>query len=292
MAKRKAASASLDLIRRTAIIAMASDEALVERLVLKGGNALDLAHGLSGRGSLDIDFSIEDDFEDLEDIQSRIFRALHDRFDSIGLHVFDERFRPRPTERQPGQNARWGGYRIEFKLIDKELAKSLAQQPEDMRRRASVVGLLQEKVFRIDISKYEYCAAKTEYEFDHYMILVYPPPMIAVEKLRAVCQQMPEYPPVRNKRARARDFFDVHTIVTKAGVDLTTPENLKLFRDVFAAKDVPLSLLSQVVRHREFHRADWPAVVSSSAIEPEGDFDYYFDFALRIIERLESLWHE
>lgn len=292
MAKRRAATASLDLIRRTAIIAMASDETLVERLVLKGGNALDLAHGLSARGSLDIDFSIEDDFEDLEDIQSRIFRGLRDRFDSIGLRVFDERFGPRPTERHPGQDARWGGYRIEFKLIDKALFEPLGQRPDDIRRQASVVGLLQEKVFRIEISKYEYCTTRTEHEFDHYTILVYTPAMIAVEKLRAVCQQMPEYVPVRNRRARARDFFDIHTIVTRAGVDLTTSQHLQLFRDVFAAKDVPISLLPLIAREREFHRADWPAVVSALAIQPEGDFDYYFDFVLRIVAQLESLWHE
>jgi len=44
-------------IRRTAIIAMFSDDVLMEQLVLKGGNALDLVHGLTALGSLDIDFS-------------------------------------------------------------------------------------------------------------------------------------------------------------------------------------------------------------------------------------------
>jgi predicted nucleotidyltransferase component of viral defense system len=49
--------------------------------------------------------------------------------------------------------------------------------------------------------------------------------MIAAEKLRAICQQMPEYTVLRTKRPRARDFYDIHQVITQHGIDLTTNEN-------------------------------------------------------------------
>jgi Nucleotidyl transferase AbiEii toxin, Type IV TA system len=95
-------------IRKIAIIAMFSDDVLLNILVLKGGNAIDLVHGLSARGSFDIDFSMEGDFADLTQIRTRIFRALRDRFDSAGMIVFDEKFGPKPDVRREGLDERWG----------------------------------------------------------------------------------------------------------------------------------------------------------------------------------------
>jgi predicted nucleotidyltransferase component of viral defense system len=45
-------------IRKLTITALFSDEVLFEQLVLKGGNALSLVHGISPRDSLDLDFSM------------------------------------------------------------------------------------------------------------------------------------------------------------------------------------------------------------------------------------------
>jgi predicted nucleotidyltransferase component of viral defense system len=81
-------------IRRTTIIALFADDELSERLTLKGGNALSLIHGITSRTSLDLDFSIEEDFPDFKDAKARIFRTLKDRFDSQGYIVFDEKLTP------------------------------------------------------------------------------------------------------------------------------------------------------------------------------------------------------
>ena len=237
-------------IRRTAIIAMFSDDVLMHRLVLKGGNALDLVHHLTARGSLDIDFSMEGDFDDLEEIRGRCFRALHDRFDSAGLLVFDEKFLRRPRRLGPGQDDRWGGYCIEFKLIAKETAAKLGGDLAARQRSAQVVGFAQEKVFRIEISNNKFCRPKVEAEFDEFTIYVYPPELIAAEKLRAICQQMPDVLPVKTKRARARDFYDVHTVVAGTGLDVAAPGFHELVRAAFEAKAVPLSLLGQICNYR------------------------------------------
>ena len=81
-----------DEIRRLTITALFSDDELYEQIVLKGGNAISLVYGYGSRGSLDLDFSIERDFPELDDTRRRIFKALHQRFSSAGLVVFDEQF--------------------------------------------------------------------------------------------------------------------------------------------------------------------------------------------------------
>jgi hypothetical protein len=101
-------------IRRIAITAIFSDDVLFERIVLKGGNALSLALGLSKRTSLDLDFSIENDFEDPEDARTRIQRALENRFLAGGFVVFDFKFEAKPSVVPEGQSPRWGGYMASF----------------------------------------------------------------------------------------------------------------------------------------------------------------------------------
>jgi hypothetical protein len=268
---------------------MFSDDLLMDRLVLKGGNALDIVHGITARGSFDIDFSIEGDFADIRDVEKRIFDALRDRFDSAGFVLFDERFGPKPERLRQGQDETWGGYRAEFKLISKDKARQYGNDVEAWRRDAAVLGLAQERVFRIEISKFEYVGAKVEAELDAYTIYVYPPEMIAAEKLRAICQQMPDYEPVRNKRARARDFYDIHTVITRVDVDLATPQNQDLVRAIFAAKGVPLALMGRIREYRDFHSPDWPGVLQSLS-ERAQTFDFYFDFVLDQVEKLKPLW--
>jgi predicted nucleotidyltransferase component of viral defense system len=65
-------------------------------LALKGGNALSLVHGITSRTSIDLDFSIAQDFPDFPRANERIFRMLKDRFDSAGYVVFDEKLIPKP----------------------------------------------------------------------------------------------------------------------------------------------------------------------------------------------------
>jgi hypothetical protein len=78
---------------------MFSDDVLFGKLVLKGGNAISLIYKYGARGSLDVHFSIEGEFEDAGDAARRITRALTDRFDAAGFIVFDCTFGPRPLMR-------------------------------------------------------------------------------------------------------------------------------------------------------------------------------------------------
>ena len=277
-------------VRKLTITALFSDDLLFEHLVLKGGNAMSLVHHISTRVSLDLDFSMEDDFKDLGAILARIEYALADRFVDADLVPFDVELLPKPSA--PSALPWWGGYELHFKLIDVNRHRRYVSDRERLRREAVVVSPNQVKTFTVDFSKCEYTEGKIAVELDHYTIYVYPPSMIAVEKLRAICQQMEEYAPTgRTKRPRARDFYDIFKIVDRTGFRFGTPEIRDLTRAIFAAKEVPLSLLSKIANQRNFHADDWPSVRATVA-ESLQEFDYYFDFVLKQIAPLQALWME
>lgn len=269
---------------------MFSDDSLMEQLVLKGGNALRVAYGIGNRASLDFDFSLPSDFADPDDAKRRILGSLRDRFDSAGYVLFDEVFEEIPLWRDDGESSK--GYSIRFKLIEKERYGRLKGDLPAMQRSAQTVDEgTQQRTFTIEISKDEYCGDKRRVSLDDYSIYVYSPTMIAIEKLRAICQQMPEYTLRKYKTSRARDFYDIRTLIEVLGVNLSAPESLELFKRIFAAKEVPLRLLRRIPDYRAFHEAGWAYVVSSAEKAP-APFDSYFDFVIHEIERLEPLWME
>lgn len=276
-------------VRRLVIVAMFSDEALRKRIVLKGGNALELVHRVVTRGSIDVDLSIAGEFADLDDTKRRIFQALHRTFETVDLLVFDETFRAVPPELTEDRKTWWGGYYVEFKLIARDRAEALQNSLEQMRRQAEAMDQKQGRKFRVEISKFEYCEGKIPAELDGHTIYVYTEEMCVIEKLRAICQQMPECART-HPTPRARDFYDIYTTVTRRGLDLALPENLELFRHIFTAKRVPLALLRRIGETREFHRPDWASVENAVVGEVLG-FDTYFDFVSEEVSKLDTLWN-
>ncbi|MFN0169287.1 MAG: nucleotidyl transferase AbiEii/AbiGii toxin family protein [Bryobacteraceae bacterium] len=263
--QNRSPSLDFDQIRRLTITALFSDDLLFDQIVPKGGNAMTLVHGISSRTSLDLDFSLETDFSDVEEIRTRAEQALAGRFVPLGLVPFDVKLAPKPAAAKESRSPRWGGYRLEFKVVDDDRYQRLKEDLERLRREAMVTGPNQLKVFSVDFSKWEYTvtatAGKTRTELDSYTIYVYSPQMIALEKVRAICQQMEEYTLSRTTRApRARDFYDIHTVVTKTGFRFDSAESTELLKAIFAAKEVPLPLMGKISEQREFHRTDWPSV--------------------------------
>lgn len=180
----------LEAIKRAAIVAMFADDELMDVLVFKGGNAMDIVHQVNSRASVDLDFSMKDDL-DHEAVLPGLQRALETTFDLQGYLAFDIKLLVRPG-RMPDELASfWGGYLVEFKLISKKRADEVRRDIEQMRREAIRLG--EGPKFTIDISRHEYVEHKEAHELDGYTIYVYSPAMIVCEKLRAICQQMPEY---------------------------------------------------------------------------------------------------
>jgi len=252
---------------------------------------LQFALGLSERTSLDLDFSIENDFDDVPEAERCLKVALERRFATVGWVVFDFAFSARPFTPREGES-RWGGYVAEFKLMDKARFLEIGDDKQARGRQSLVVGPRQQRKFTIELSKFEYTKGKLARELDSFDIYVYAPEMIAIEKLRAICQQMPGYPLNRTPSARARDFYDIHLIVTETGTNFGSAEHADLLRNIFAAKDVPVALLQLIAEQREYHRPDWDSVRDSVPQDGLQEFDFYFDFVLKQVSLMKAFGDE
>ena len=134
---------SLEEVRRRILIAMFSDDELMDALVLKGGNALALIYDVGQRASVDMDFSMQAAFSDLADAERRIFNTLRQEFGSIGYVVFDESLTAKPSQPGANQPEWWGGYMVEFKLAERALFEKLSGDVDALRRQSEVLGPLQ-----------------------------------------------------------------------------------------------------------------------------------------------------
>lgn len=274
-------------IKKAAIFAIASDEYLMNKLVLKGGTCIELAYELSHRASKDIDFSIEDEFtlEELESLKDRILSAFQVEFGKIGYHVFDLKIENRPL-RLP-DNIKMSGYELIFKYISLDLYKKMKGDLPAMQRRCPK--------FSIDISKFEYVKGKELKEFDGHKLYIYSPELIVCEKLRAICQKMKEYRTQPNciDEPRARDFYDIYNIcINIQKINFKNPDSRETIKQVFKAKDVDLNLLIKIKEKRAIHEADFKNVMLTDVKNkrlPEM-FDFYFEYVLDLIKDLEEFW--
>jgi hypothetical protein len=281
-------------VKRMTILALYSDDELMERLVLKGGSLLDVVFGISARSSLDLDFSMEGEFADLDELHGRIDRALQRTFAENGLVAFDVSVATKPEKLTEDLKSFWGGYAIHFKVIERRLFDKFGGDLRQLRVRAAALGKNESTRFSIQVSKHEYCAPKTRHLFEDFAIFVYPPALVVCEKLRALCQQMPEYRElVRNHPSpRARDFFDISMLVKRFGIMVNT-ELRQMLENVFEAKHVPIALLSRVAEYREFHRANFVSVEQTVIAGFElRSFDQYFDEVVQMCRQLEALGDE
>lgn len=283
----------LHTIKKTTIIAIFSDDDLLDMFVLKGGNAMDIVHKVSSRASVDLDFSVPNDL-DVEVVQPKVEAAIKAGFDGIGYLAFDINMTLKPRKMPSDLASFWGGYAVEFKLIALERATELALDLDDMRRQA--INLGQGSKFTIDISCHECVEGKQVHELDGYTVYVYSPAMIVCEKLRAICQQMPEYADIIQRQGlgnqRARDFIDIETLIHAFSIDLGQSDIKDLVKSMFDIKRVPIELLGKISTTKELHSTGYDSVRdtmwSKTDILP---FDYYFDFVVEQAKKLETLWN-
>jgi hypothetical protein len=287
---------ALRSFKREVILALFADNALMQRLVLKGGNLLDIVYGISARPSRDIDLSICGEVEDINAFRATIEKALQNWFSPKGYTVFDVTLVEEPHDLTEDSRNFWGGYKVEFKIIDAEAYRKHSANVRKLHMAAETVIDENGKKFPIDISKHEYVDEKAAEIVDDFTVYAYSPQMFVSEKLRAICQQMPEYAKQMKKHRvpRGRDFLDIHTVIEHFSVDFSKADFHRTVQSVFGAKRVDLALLSKIPDRatREFHR---PAFVSIEATVPPAfelqSFDFYFDYVAKKITDLEPLWN-
>ena len=275
-------------VRKLAIQAIYLDDDLSDILVLKGGNALSILE-LTRRGSYDLDFSLYECMLEDDDLREKFERAITTYFADNDFTVFGFKFIKKPKkEVAPGLH-KWGGYAVEFKFINSEKYKYLTDNtnPKTVRSAyateyANMTGTNDPVL--IELSKNEYCKDYNEKEFEGITIKIYSPWMIIFEKLRAICQQMDEYPVRKNNASRARDFFDIYTTSKAYVLDKTSQEDIEdlkeLCQNIFSIKEADISLLENLDNYKDFHKQSFQKVIDSVLEEERSnlqDFDFYFN---------------
>jgi len=277
----------LDKIKRLTLKALMHDEQLMYGLVLKGGNALQLVYEITDRASMDIDFSIEDDFSELDfqRIDGILNVLLNEQFQTEKLIAFDIKFIERP---KTNTEKIWKGYNIEFKVTHE---KDWYVDDLEKSRREAIKIVDQSTKFSVDISSFEYIASAKKVDLYGTVLLVYTPEMIVIEKLRALCQSIPEYKdiiPSAKTKGRARDFYDIWNICEQNPIDFSLDENVILLHEIFNAKKVPIKFLDLLPEYKDLQKENWNSVEDTLSSTNKG-FDFYFDYTMALVEKIKNL---
>ncbi len=284
-------------IKKLILKSLFADDDLMDIFVLKGGNALDIAYEMHSRSSMDMDVSMDKDFDDynldVENVKKKLEVAFGKIFNNTKYITFDFNIIVKPRNRDAGSNKTWGGYCLEFKVVEKEIYFS--NKLELTRKQAIPLGKQDSRKFTVDISRFEYTEPKEEVEFENMSIYVYSPLMIVNEKLRAICQQMDEYTISKTKKQRARDFFDIHLIlqtIPKLEVEFYLEKNRLILTEIFKVKEVPLNLLNNIKETYSYHEIGYSTLESTVSTGKLQKFKYYFDYVINLVEKLNSFWEK
>lgn len=256
-----------------------------------------LVHKLAARASMDLDFSMPNDFPEGKDVlHARVSTALHKTFRESGYEIIDLKMLDQPNnapvKEYDSLAGFWGGYKVEFKLVAASVYKEYQGNLEQLRKRAVHIG--NSPKFEIDISRFEYTADKEEDIIDGYRIYVYSPLMIVCEKLRAICQQTKEYGPIilrsgRPGAPRARDFFDIFTLVEHFKLEITNEKSIHILQEMFSIKRVPIDFLNLIESQREFHKTGAQSLYETVALDAGvKEFDFYFDYVINMIQPIQE----
>ncbi|OJV81798.1 MAG: hypothetical protein BGO34_08400 [Bacteroidia bacterium 44-10] len=83
---------NIDDIKIMTLKALMADDLLMSGLVLKGANALHLAYDITNRGSVDIDFSMENEFleKDFKRLKNIFSNLLNEEFNKVDYVIYDK----------------------------------------------------------------------------------------------------------------------------------------------------------------------------------------------------------
>lgn len=285
--------------RDLAIKGIFSDDDLFEILTLKGGNAMALLD-ITNRASQDLDFSIKQGIRLTQDEDAPKFKkALERTFEEEGYRIIDFKFDVKPKKTKRELPPFWGGYSINFKVMDEETYEKTYDVSD--QKRSSMALQLEggKKKIEIDISLEEYTEDRIQMKLDEYQIHIYSPLMIVYEKMRALCQQLPDYEYASFEKTRARDLYDIYIAIQKSQSlelreQILSSSNVHILREMFKAKNVSLELLLKIESYREQLEDDFNQRVTPQIADRKNvpDFDFLFEFNIELIKEVYALLQE
>jgi len=265
-----------------ALVGIFSDSELSKQLVLKGGAALHFFEKIDERLSTDVDFSSRMGLQEKERFFDRLQHILTQAFEEHGLDLIDFKYQRRPRESRDRPDW-WGGWLSGFKLsphADRKLS------PEKRRKQALIPQGTPSSVINIEISDHEYVGRTRHTTIKGVKINGYSRALLVVEKLRAVCQQHPDYP-YRGKKNRTRDLVDIYHLTKDHQTEGFLEECKRELPKSFAAKEVDVGFLKALYDEAfvEMLRDGFPQVkdtLKGSAYP----FETYLEYVRMLISKI------
>ncbi len=231
---------------------------------------------MRSRFSADTDFSVQKAISAHEVFFEVLESALKTEFFRNGYFVFDFFFQRKPKIKKEGAPNFWSGWAVGFKLV---LSTSANDSIEQKRREAIIPVGATTSVISLDISEYEYCGSVETIKVKNTDVRVYSRTLLLLEKMRAICQQHPDYP-LKAVDQRARDYYDIerlwNVVLTERAAADFIADCAKHIEQVFAAKGVDIGLLAKIFDEDfvSLQKAGWSAVEATTTGKLEA-FDYY-----------------
>ena len=268
-----------EIIERT-IYGLYHDGVFTQNILIKGGQAIRIKEGITQRFSIDIDASVKGAISDPGMFFVAFKKSLERQFQKSNLSVIDFKKTKRPKKAHPDAPDFWTGWQVTFKLRDNTGSdKKMAITPDGSGSPKIVV----------DLSEYEYCddfeqmELKIKSENLGVISYWYSTEMLVIEKIRAICQQHPDYPFRRTPASRARDFYDIANLIRKKIKNQEMPtfrqKCAELIDSIFDAKKVDRALIKKIFEPEFIAKMStgWPMVLNTIPAAKREDFAVYVD---------------
>lgn len=279
----------IDFVIETSLVAIYSNNLLSDQLFLKGGQALRVKEKIKNRFSADIDFSFATEIAD-QDIYFEMLReALASGFYGSGYYLFDFSYNRKPRFKKEGTPDFWSGWGVEFKLVPNS-KRNLSKA--DLSRSGLVPKGASSPKITLDISEHEYCGSVEKVKVKCTDVNVYSRKLLILEKIRAICQQHPEYP-LKSVDQRARDYYDIEQlwviVLKEENAEVFLEECAKHIKLVFDAKGVNLELLENIFEPAfvELQKNGWKSVQNTVSGKLES-FEYYIETLKFIVSEIKK----
>jgi len=269
-----------------------SNDYFKDEIYLKGGQAVRLVENIDYRFSADMDFSMSGKINQPDEFFKFTNEALVGHFEGHDLHLFDCKWVKKPKVRKNGLPDFWSGWQLEFKLIEK--SKKLLP-PAEKTREALIPKNTNTSKITLEISEYEYCGSVQKVNLKGSEVKAYSRVLIILEKVRAICQQHPDYKYSGNKQ-RTRDYYDIANLIEKSlkedkeNVANFYAESKKHLEKVFLAKEVPLNILDKIFTEDflEIQKKGWATVEATTPSHNRQSFEYYAEVLKEFIRKIKS----
>lgn len=266
-----------DIIEAT-IYGLYHDSVFTNDILIKGGQAIRIKENIRQRLSIDIDASVKGAVPDPDIFFMRFKKSLDKQFNKFNLVVIDFERTKRPKKPHPDSPWFWTGWRVTFKL--KEKGTKMAIVPD---------GSATPKII-VDLSEYEYCddfevmELKIKGTSEKISTYWYSTAMLVIEKIRAICQQHPDYPLRQTTTtSRARDFYDIANLIEKKIKNQEMPAFRKkcaeLIDPIFDAKEVDKEIIKKIFEPNFIAEMSkgWPMVLKTIPTADREEFEVYVD---------------